>query len=248
MTTNVRDSIEQVFAADSRWSINLQDHGLPWILFADDAPYQKIIMAAGAAFMFAGDSRAIDLWKSAAKVANEYPDAIEWSQIPLDGIAVSVANIGTCEVVFEYGHAINGTIASFAGSGAQLAMKCWAVNRQAERAVKTASASDRFTGGEARYCRLTTGNTNFGPDKALSDLNTHILDEGLAMNIRPTGDNVMSIRQAARQDDRLAAVLPQVHSGKISAIAPHEGMHKKATHAEQQSMAKSMNQLFKRQR
>jgi hypothetical protein len=248
MTTNVRDSLEQVFAADSRWSINLQDHGLPWILFADDAPYQKIIMAAGSAFMFAGDSCVIDLWKNAAKVADMRPDAIDWSQIPLDGIAVSVAILGTAEVVFEHNHTINGTMASFAGSGAQIAMKCWATNRMAEKAVKTAAAADRFTGGEAKYCRLTTGNTNFGPDKALSDLSAHIFDKGLAMSIKPSGDNVMSIRQAANQDERLASILPQVHSGKITAIAPHEGMNKKATANEQKNMAKAMNMLFKRSR
>lgn len=244
MTTNVRDSINHVIAADSRWSIQLQSFGIDAMLYVDDVDYQKILAFGRGVFMFAGNSKLISDWKNAIALADSFPNAVNWGNMPTTGLAVCGVDRTNGRVVAEMNQSISDPISSFAGSGAQPASVCWKSNRDAERAVDTAKTADVYSGGQVRYYRLPTGETNTGYDKPLSYLNASFLEKGYIMNLNQNSQNSTPIRDAVQHDPVLRSVMDEVAKGNITATAPHQHMHRIWSLEEKAKLVDAMEYFF----
>ena len=245
MTTNVRDSIHHVLAADSRWSIDLQPFGINSVLYVDDVDYQKIIAIGSGAFLFAGNSKLISDWKNAIALAYRYPNAVQWDAMPTTGLAVCGVERTTGRVMIEINQSYRQDACSFAGSGAHPASICWSQNQDAERAVETARAADIYTGGQVRYYRLTQGASNAGVDRPLSTLNASFLQKGYVMHIhQPTYSQPTPISEAVTSDPALRSVMDEVAKGNITATAPHLHMNRIWSTEEKQELVKAMEFFF----
>lgn len=243
MTTNVRDSISHVLAADSRWSVTVSLDETDTVLFVDDADYQKILSFRDGVFMFAGDSQKIDNWKFAMALANNYPAAVNWESLPTTGLTISCVEKLSGNVRFEINHSISLDACSFAGSGASHAANCWAINRDAVTAVCTAISQDLYSGGEVRYYRLLTDENNIGIDRSLSALGTALAERGSVMNTA-TRNQPIPIQEAVKNDHRLRAVVDDIAKGKITATAPHSNMNRIWSSDEKTRLVKAMEHFF----
>lgn len=195
--------------------------------------------------MFAGDSRLIDSWKFAIALAESYPNAVQWGNMPTTGLAVCGVERSTGKVVIEINQSLQGDSCSFAGSGAQYAAICWQNNQDAERAVETAKTIDLYSGGQVRYYRLATGETNTGYDKPLKTLNASFIEKGYVMNMnQTTSNNPMPIRDAVQHNDVLRSVMEEVSKGNITATAPHQHMHRIWTSDEKKKLVDAMEYFF----
>lgn len=244
MTTNVRDSLAHVMAVDSRWSIDLQPYGITKLLYLDESNYQKLIVMGSGLFMFAGSSKLIDSWKFAIGLANHFPNAVNWSDMPTTGLAVCAVERQSGRVRFDMNHTINELNASFAGSGAIHAASCWIQNQDAIRAVDTAKNHDIFTGGQVRYYRLTNGENNIGEDGPLSGLNKMLAEKGFVMDTKTKFTPAKTIQEAVQNDAVLKSVVDEVAKGNISATAPHEHMNKVWTEEEKRRLFGAMEYFY----
>lgn len=244
VTTNVRDSLAHVLAADSRWSIDLTQYGIDKLLYVDDIDYQKIVAVGRGVFMFAGNSKLIDNWKFAIALADNFPSAVNWSNMPTTGLAVCGVERITGRVEIDLNQTISDAYASFAGSGAAYAIKCWLHNKDATRAVATAKGSDLYSGGEVRYYSLPGGENNIGLDGPLSALNSSFMEKGYVMNISDQQKAVQPIREAVLNDAELRAVMAEVSQGNITATAPHQHMNRVLSVEEKSKLVKSMEFFF----
>jgi hypothetical protein len=229
MTTNVRDSISGLFAADSRWSIDLRPEGLEAIVFVDSAAYSKILMTANLAYMFAGRSNVIDLWKAMIDVA-ERDGKLDWSLLPVNGMAVSVVGLADAQVKFEFGHEIrlpdaSASEASFAGTGSVAACTCWTVNKDPRKAVETAKGSDIFTGGNVRYLEFLSKNNNLIADSSLITLQNAFAKEGMIMETKLGVASTPVPLKDALAKQGLAAALLKIESGELSPTAPCDAVY-----------------------
>jgi len=243
MTTNVRDSLSHVMAADSRWSVPLAPFGLEKILYVDEADYQKIITFGNSVFMFAGLCSSIDAWKYAIALASYSAKSVDWATLPRTGLCISVVEMQTGNVLFEINHPISYPQCSFAGSGADFAVGCWSINRDAIRAVNTAKASDIYSGGVVRYHRHLTGENNFGFDKSLRELIAKFSERGYIVNTATHNDPV-PISEAIKQEPILRSVLQQMAQGNISPSAPFDGMEKPWSEDDSKKLVSTMERIF----
>lgn len=171
MTTNVRDSSSGILASDSRWTWEVQlPNGNLHTSFLDDTGYEKLLRGKGFIFMFAGDAYIIEQWKKPIKEQSYTASQVDWANLPVNGMAISVVQEGTGTVAYEFNHDIPLGVASFAGTGSYAAAKCWITNQCAKRAVETAKTTDQHTGGTVRYHNVRTGESNVGPDIELDVL------------------------------------------------------------------------------
>lgn len=243
MTTNVRDSISHVLAADSRWSVDLTRYGVQKIIFIDENSYQKLIQIGSGLFMFAGDGKLIDSWKFAIGLANQFPNAVNWSNMPTTGLAVCAVDRLSGNVMFDMNHSINDKSVSFAGSGASFAAKCWKINRNAILAVNTAKESDVFSGGEVKYYQVSDGQNNIGLDGPLSGLNKVLGEKGFVMDVN-LNSTAQPISEAAQNDPFIRSIASEIAKGNINATAPHEHMNKVWTEDEKKELFTAMEFFF----
>lgn len=243
MTTNVRDSVSHTLAADSRWSIDLTQHSLPYVLYVDDADYQKLISFGRGVFMFAGDSKLIDSWKFAIGLAANFPNAVNWDNMPTTGLAVTAVDVVTGAVLIDMNPTHSEPTCAFAGTGATHARQCWQANRNAEMAVETAKKSDIYSGGTVRYYRIATGEHNIGDDRPLSTLNASLAKRGYAMKMENTVTSV-PISEAVKADPMLKSVIDEVSKGNINATAPHSNMDRIWTEGEKRTLVGAMEHFF----
>lgn len=250
MTTNVRDSVSNRFAADSRWSIDLRPY-FDAILYIDDYPYGKIVKTRGRAYMFAGDSRVIDQWKTLIATAEANGENQSWERLDVNGMAVSMVSLTNGEVEFEYGHEIRlpdqkAERASFAGTGSVSACKCWQVNGDPVKAVNTAKDSDIFTGGVARHLDFFTGvNNNLVTETSLTALNNAIRTEGMIMEIKNGSSSTsMVVKDALTNRNGLQAALEKVRLGELAPTAPCDAVYNNWSDKERKKLVAAMNKGY----
>lgn len=191
MTTNVICRTQKILASDSRWSTDPLADYPDCIAFVDDTGFDKLAVSRLYALVFAGDGELIARWKSwflaptlnflnAPPVHRLIPDTNK-----LHSIVISLVKNSTGEVVFASGSFMaHRESARFAGSGAQFAKDCYAVNSCAKTAVATAGVSDPATGGETKFVELDTGKNNLTVmQTTLFDMKNALEQRGYIMDI-----------------------------------------------------------------
>jgi hypothetical protein len=242
MTTNVRDSLGGAVATDSRWSADLRQIGLPYILLLDDAGYEKIVVQGSVVFMFAGLCRVIDVWKHSIKLASYSPGEVDWGTLPVDGMAISSIAVGSGEIYYEFGHEIRIDDASFAGTGSFPACACWKVNKDSERAVRSAMELDPLTGGAVRSFNFLSGKNNLVTDTPLFGMQNQFLTRSIVMN--PNTQERIPVGEALAKDDGLRAALDMVKTGKLSAQAPCDAVYNTWPQKEKSKLVQAMKRIF----
>jgi hypothetical protein len=241
MTTNVRDSKASEVACDSRWTWDLRPHGVQQQVVLDDSGYEKMVTAHGCVAMFAGNSVIIEQWKQAFATASDKSKTVDWGNLPVNGMAISMVKIGTGQIVFEFGHEISLPQASFAGSGSYAAASCWQQNQCAKTAVETAKGSDMHTGGTVRYMQVLDGVGNLVNDMPFSNLVPQFLQRGKFMaNI----NSPVTFTDVAANDEELQkAMLAAVAQGK-GPTAPCDAVFNEWPEAEKRKLVSAMEALF----
>ncbi len=236
MTTNVTDLSARQMASDSRWSIVVPeplpglDHKPDFVIFIDDARFDKIVRHRGTAYMFAGNGRMIQAWKDwlasapGSAVSRPPPYTAE------GGIAICMVEMATAVVKFDKGQKIkdpdkSSPKALFAGSGARHAHGHWKVNRDALKAVEAAIAVDIFSGGAVKYVRFADGSHNLDEAETINDVTQRLAKKGIVMYQGHGNKAGISVEQAATGDPAVREVLDRIASGKLVAGAPFESMY-----------------------
>lgn len=191
MTTNVICRTQKILASDSRWSTDPLADYPDCIAFVDDTGFDKLAVSKLYALVFAGDGELIARWKSwfLAPTLNFFNAPPVHRLIPdtnkLHSIVISLVKNSTAEVVFSSGNFMaHRENARFAGSGAQFARDCYAVNSCAKKAVMTAGGSDPATGGETKFVELDTGKNNLSVmQTTLFDMKNALEQRGYIMEI-----------------------------------------------------------------
>jgi hypothetical protein len=252
MTTNVRDSLAQQFAADSRWSVDLRPQGISAILYVDNSSYSKILSTKGNAYMFAGNSSVIDVWKNSIVKAEAGTHDIDWGTLPVNGMAISVVDLTDGSVTFEYGHEIRlpderAASASFAGSGSTSACACWSVHKDPVKAVMTAKQSDPFTGGEVRFLDFSTKSNNLVAESSLTDLHNSFKTEAMIMNTTQgmTGQP-QPLKDLLASQGSLSAAVERVVSGELPPIAPCDAVYNTWTEKQRMKLVSAMATIYKK--
>ncbi|KWO62589.1 hypothetical protein [Burkholderia territorii] len=228
----------KLLTSDSRWSIEL---GTTKIAFVDDAGFDKIEIVGDHAFLFAGDSMGIDLWK-------KYIHGGGGPNIPpLDGIALFALNVVSQDIVISYGQDIalpnaSELMASFAGSGARHAAKCWEVNRCGRRAIDTAKSLDIYTGGTTRFVDIATRENNLLNDIDVTHLGKQFLDKGMIMYLK--AQTIRPIAAAAADDQEVKDLCDKIAQGSISLSAPCDAMLMKPTKEDEERVRAGMLKIF----
>lgn len=250
MTTNVRDSQTGEFATDSRWSIDLRSKGVEAILFTDEGNYNKIVATSRRAYMFAGRSDVIDEWKTAINLAEGNPSAVDWDQLRVNGMAISIANLLDGGIDFEHGHEIRlpderAANASFAGSGSVSACNCWKTHRNPRRAVESAKGSDLFTGGTVRFFHFSTQKNNLVTDVTLVELQNAIYDRGMIMDTKLglTSQPIPVNEWRDKQADIVAA-LEKVRTGELLPTAPCDAVFNTWTDKQRSKLLAAMIEAY----
>lgn len=251
MTTNVFDGHVGLIATDSRWS---QQYGR-WLVYIDDAVFDKIEVANNFAFMFAGSGRLIQEWKNWIR-SNPTDDS---GQPAVEGISLNGLNMTTKAVRYTEGKSITHESSIFAGSGASHAVMCWRSNRNAMKSVETAKAMDPASGGEVKFLEFSTGNTNLGAGVAvfapgtIEAVDKAIATRGIYMDLttRMNGGAPFKISDLAAQgsldDDAMAemrTLQEKMASGELSANAPCDAMYSEWTPTAKTELKGFLSEVF----
>ncbi len=244
MTTNVYDKGALKVGTDSRWSFNT-DYA---VFYIDDSGFEKIVDTATAVFLFAGDSQVIQAWKEYL-----FDEGIK-DDPGLTGIAMLMVDKADGGVVFEHGQDIQLSnkigdvehmVASFAGSGARHAAGCWRSNNCAVKSVDTAKLMDPYSGGETKYFELATQTGNLTQDVGLKGMNVAFMERGMVMYLN-SGQNPVSIRDAAVTDDRVKGVVSQVAQGSVALSAPCDAQYMQPTAADNERLKSALGRVMRR--
>ncbi len=244
MTTNVYDKNALKAGTDSRWSFNT-DYA---VFYVDDSGFEKIVNTPNGVFLFAGDSQVIQAWKEylfddSVKAGNDDPG--------LKGIAMLMVDKTDGSVIFEHGQDIQAAgphgemVASFAGSGARHAAGCWLRNNCAVRSVDTAKLMDPYSGGETKFFELATQTGNLTQDVGLKGLNAAFMERGMVMYLT-SGQNPVSIKDAAAQDDRVKNLVEQVAHGSVTLSAPCDAQYMQPTAADTERLRSALGRIMNR--
>lgn len=244
MTTNVYDRSRLRMTSDSRWSVD-SDFGA--VLYVDDTGFDKIVIAAEHAFLFAGSAPVIQEWKDFLRKMEEGEVLPRPSA---KGIALLMAKLSCGTIIASYGHDIalpskDSLDASFAGSGARFAAKCWEKNKCSHRAVETAKASDPYSGGQVMYLELDSRETNIQNSSNVVELPRALIDKGMVMyKSAPTVVQQLSITEAAKNDPRIQDLLKEIASGTVEIQAPCDSMLSTPTQEENERIDKALAIIF----
>lgn len=238
MTTNVFDISQGILASDSRWSIP-RDFG---IIYVDDTGFDKMELALGHAFIFAGNGAVIQSWKNWIRDPNR-----PYQEPDVNGIALCIVNVTTVEISFEYGQDIALEEARFAGTGSYHAHLCWSSNKCARRAVESAKGEDKLTGGEIKFIELRTGSHNLTNQGSIDSVAQDIVDRGWVMyNNGKNSRTSIKIDEAAANDTRVADLIKDIATGSVTATAPCDSMYNKWSDADKQRLRGTLDAIFAR--
>ncbi|MBI6925732.1 hypothetical protein Q9323_03345 [Pseudomonas fulva] len=242
MTTNVYDGTKRLLSSDSRWSSKHPSGD--FIIFVDDVGFDKIEVASGHAFLFAGYASTISDWKAFLK---SKPSSSQ-GHPSLDGIALLITNVATGQIVDHVGQDIqianaDQSVTSFAGSGSSHAADCWTVNGCAKTAVESAKNFDLFSGGSVRYLELNTLDNNLLNITNYDELKKSFTAQGMVMYTANSHKQV-PVNEAALTDVRVGELCNEIARGQISPSAPCDAMHHRATAAEKQRISATLDKIF----
>ena len=248
MTTNVRDSFKGVLASDSRWTWSAVVDGQQIQTHLDDTGYEKIIAAHSHVFMFAGDAVVIDEWKKAIKSASYTASQPQWGNLPVNGMAISVVQSPSGDVLFESGHDITVSGISFAGTGSYAAARCWRQNLCAVKAVESAKSSDKFTGGTVRFKNVLTDEGNLVMDSDLDSLAKQFFGSATMTlnNVTQTNvfGDVVQANNVAANDEALRKALRESFAAGQGPTAPCDAVFHVWPSEEKAKLVQAMEKVF----
>lgn len=218
MTTNALDLRALMAATDSRWSYILKDgEKIRAVVYADDTGFDKVVIGQGACALFAGPSNLIDEWKEYIKSPNKI---VLRRPVTQKGFSVCIFDAATGRLVFEHGQDFfEEGVYRFAGSGAGFAKTCWIANKDVIKAVRTASASDDYSGGTVKFFDVKKQEHNVDLVGQYSLINEAITKRGIVMYATYDGKEI-SIHDAAKKDPAVQTLLRDIAAGNASAVAP----------------------------
>ncbi|WP_042141851.1 hypothetical protein [Pseudomonas parafulva] len=182
--------MKKMLASDSRWSFTLPDS--PNLLaFVDDTGFDKLAIRGDHAMVFAGDGLLVEKWKqwfTQPKLDfDELPPVEREIDDPLEPepVLISLIRTSSCEILYETEDFLAyGESASFAGSGASYAKRCYVENGCCQTAVATAGKHDPATGGETKFIDLSTRQHNLSQiSVSLRDATQAFMERGIVMDI-----------------------------------------------------------------
>jgi len=243
MTTNVYDSLAGTMSSDSRWSCQ---HG-KYLIYIDDARFEKIEKYQNSVFMFAGDGAKIQAWKdwirTSPKSTVGTPDC--------EKICICIADQSKNSVIFMERQDIIKDGGYFAGSGSRYAYQCWDANRDPLRAVETAKSFDASSGGDVKFLEFSSGNHNLfsptGKDVRIEDVSRAMATRGRVMEItvnNATNSPPFKLADVAANDAGLRDVQNKIASGQLSPTAPCDGMHSEWTDEQKRKLDSALGQVF----
>lgn len=246
MTTNVYDENQGVMASDSRWSMERGDY----ILYIDDAEFDKIESVNNAVVMFAGHGIRIHEWKQWLR-SNPSDDS---NQPAVKGVCICIADLDTKQMQPFGKENFRHEGGYFAGSGAIHALTCWTADRNAKKAVVTAIEYDQYSGGDVKYFDFNDRSNNLTASSVhgISDidgLNEAILKKGHMMkkdmNVNsipfPKAENASFL---IKNHPDFEQIQNEVASGQLSASAPWDGMDKDWTDGEKADLKVALGNIF----
>lgn len=239
MTTNVFDQPGQVLATDSRWSIQCGK----WLLYVDDAQFDKIELYKSTAFMFAGCGRGVQSWKN--WIRSEPTD--DSNMPPVERIAVCVIETTSGTVKFAEKQEIVRDGGYFAGSGARHAYVCWNENRDALRCIDTAKSIDPCTGGETKYvkCAGTAHNLSYPTvDTTIEMVNQAVNERGMVMELAKSGGAPFKLKDVAANDTSLRDAQAKIAAGELSVEAPCDQMYNTWSDQEKSQLKNVLSGVF----
>ncbi|MFM0484200.1 hypothetical protein PQQ81_26980 [Paraburkholderia strydomiana] len=246
MTTTAFDLSAKLLTSDSRWSA-CTDDGTAIAYLDDDVGFDKIECAHGNAFLFAGNSQVIDAWKNFLRSG---PLSAE-GRPQIAGIALLVAEMASGAVIYAYGQDIalpnaqNPTmpVAIFAGSGSIWAAHCWNVNRCGRKAIDSAKAGDKFTGGATKFLELDSGNHNLANSISVEQMKTEFLKKGMVMYIN-SAQQPQPLTTAAANDPKVKELCDRIAQGQATVSAPCDAMWMNPSQQDEDRLDAVLNQIF----
>lgn len=242
MTTNVYDSNSGLIATDSRWSVTWSK----WVVYVDDARFEKLERFKSFAFMFAGLGLRIQEWKH--WIRSEPSDL---SSAPsLDGISVCIVNTDENAVIFSGRQDIVKDGAYFAGTGSRPAYLCWEKNRNAQKSIETAKEFDIYTGGDVKYIDGKSGSHNIyhGTVEVTIDMVGKAIEtRGMVMEIaasKPTGGAPFKLSDIAANDIEMRQLQGKIANGELAPEAPCDGMYSEWTSDQKDRLKSALSTVF----
>lgn len=225
-----------ILASDSRWSVVLCER----VIFLDDVGFDKIELAEGHAFLFAGDAKRIQEWKTWM-----HSGAVATTPEPRkDGIALLVVECDTGTVKFAFGYASELPRTMYSGSGGLFATRCWAGNKSAQKAVQTASHFDVLSGGEGKFLELSTRKNNLTNTSNIDELHANFIEKGTVMYAH--SDLMVPVKKAAANDPIVQSVVDKIASGHVSVSAPCAAMHQEWSDEDKSRLSAVLDDIFSR--
>lgn len=243
MTTNVYDSTKGLMTTDSRWSVR---HG-DYLIFIDDARFEKIERYEDAVFMFAGNGQKIQAWKTWIRSR----PADQSGMPPCEQMCVCIARFSTRDVLFAERQDIVRNGGHFAGSGSRFAFECWERNACARQAVESAKQFDYLSGGDVKFVDFTSGEHNLfslANDVQIGDVGKALAIRGNVMKIAVNSTSVaqppFKLADLAANDADLQDVQARIASGDVSPTAPCDGMYSEWTDAHKSKLTAVLSDVF----
>lgn len=238
MTTNVIDLKNGASATDSRWSYQSSE----FIIFIDDVGFEKIVTVNGYAFTFAGNGDLIQSWKTWIKNGRRDFPPVETLTDRQRSIVVSIVNMKTRHVDLDWGVAIKLPEARFAGSGAIQASVCWNQNCDAVKAVNSAMAVDKFSGGTVKYLDFESGSNNLSETATIADVGRLLGTKGNVMYTNKS--KLIPVKEAAVLDANVAAAVEQLSTGAHVPTAPCDAMYSSWSEKDKKKMQSVLKKIF----
>ncbi|EOU9520308.1 hypothetical protein ACOJCI_000674 [Cronobacter turicensis] len=234
MTTTAYDCDKNIVASDTRWSAKLNLIDGQYILYVDDTGFNKIVHRLGGAIFCAGDGVTIEQlkkwWLAEPFDPENLPDLQHDNEFKVSVMVVSSEG----ERLFDAGpkQALvdpennNHLHAVFSGSGSPFAghtfMQCGCV----KTAVTIAETFDPFSGGEVKFCNISTGEGNLHDETMdYSSIMKSMSERGILMKYTgfyaANSENIQSIPLS--EHPQFKEISAELKAGNIRAYAPMGG-------------------------
>ena len=227
---------------DSRWSAR---YGR-FLIYVDDARFEKIERYQTSVFMFAGNGQKIQSWKSWIRTNptddSGMPDHQE--------MCVCIADLPSKGVLLAKHQDIVRNGGYFTGTGSLYAFTCWSENHDAVKAVETAKLFDFSSGGDVKFVDFDSGQNNlFSPTREINvaDVSQALADRGNIMEIAVNNRaQVLPFKLAdlAANDAELREVQKKIASGEIAPTAPCDGMYSEWTDDDKLQLKGALAKVF----
>jgi len=211
------------------------------LIFIDDIGFEKICFDDDYAYMFAGDGSLIQMWKQ--WISSPVKSLLQIPNIP-DGMPFSIC-IVDCSSGFikaDFGVISGGLLVRFAGSGREPARECWSKNKCARKAVMSAIAIDRCSGGNVKYLEISSKKNNLNDVNSIADVSRELKTKGKVMFPNQHG----IVKSIADVDDQFVQKqVDKIVAGEASLGAPVGDAHATWTSEDNEKLHSVMKEIFK---